>query len=81
MSGLIGASPRAVYNHRISALKIEVDLHDEVSFQNLARTFDQEFGRDNSYQASIDRWNKLYECYEKMNGRRVCMIIAGILHP
>jgi hypothetical protein len=56
---------RAVYNHRISALKIEVDLHDEVSFQNLARTFDQEFGRDNSYQASIDRWNKLYECYEK----------------
>jgi hypothetical protein len=56
---------RAVYNHRISALKIGVDLHDESSFQDLATTFDQEFGRDNSYQASIDRWNKLYECYER----------------
>lgn len=55
---------RAVYNHRISALRISVDLHDELSFEDLGRTFDQEFGKDNSYQSSIDRWNAIYEIYQ-----------------
>jgi hypothetical protein len=55
---------RAVYNHRISALRISVDLHDELSFEDLGRTFDQEFGKDNTYQSSIDRWNAIYEIYQ-----------------
>lgn len=55
---------RAVYNHRISALQINVDLHDDLSFEDLGRTFDQEFGKDNSYQSSIDRWNAIYEMYQ-----------------
>lgn len=55
---------RAVYNHRISALQISVDLHDDLSFEDLGRTFDPEFGRDNSYQSSIDRWNAVYEIYQ-----------------
>lgn len=54
---------RAVYNHRISALRIGVDLHDDLSFEDLGRTFDVEFGKDNSYQASIDRWNAVFDVY------------------
>lgn len=56
---------RAVYNHRISALRANVDLHDDTSFADLGKTFDQEFGKDNSYQSSIDRWNTIYEIYQK----------------
>ncbi|HHW33383.1 MAG TPA: hypothetical protein GXX24_04460 [Paracoccus solventivorans] len=56
---------RAVYNHRISSLKIKVDLHDDQSFENLGRTFDQEFDRDNFYQSSIDRWNEVYDIYQR----------------
>jgi len=55
---------RAVYNHRISALRIGVDLHDELSFEDLGRTFDLEFSKDFSYQASIDRWNDVFELYK-----------------
>lgn len=56
---------RAVYNHRISALQISVDLHDELSFEDFGRTFDQELDKDNSYQSSIVRWNAVYEIYQK----------------
>lgn len=56
---------RAVYNHRISALQISVDLHDDLSFEDLGRTVDQEFSKDISYQSSIDRWNAIYEIYHK----------------
>lgn len=58
---------RAVYNHRISALRIGVDLHDGLSFEDLGRTFDQEFGKDNSYQSSIDRWNAIFDIYQNNN--------------
>lgn len=56
---------RAVHNHRISALSIGVDLHDELSFKDLGRTVDPAFPADDCYQASIDRWNSLHECYAK----------------
>jgi hypothetical protein len=56
---------RAVYNHRISALRIGVDLHDDLSFEDLGRTFDLEFSKDNQYQSSVDRWNAVYDLYQK----------------
>lgn len=56
---------RAVHNHRISALTIDVDLHDEKSFESLGQTFDQRFSADIRYQSSIDRWNALYDVWSK----------------
>jgi hypothetical protein len=34
---------RAVHNHRISALAMNVDLHDEQSFKDLGKTLDEAF--------------------------------------
>jgi hypothetical protein len=48
---------RAVHNHCISALAINVDLHDEQSFKNLGRTLDEAFPADDCYQAAIVRWS------------------------
>ena len=56
---------KAVHNHRIAALAINVDLHDEQSFSDLGRTADPAFPANDCYQAEIDRWNALYECYAK----------------
>src|SRR6266498_5419566 len=56
---------KAVHNHRISALAIDVDLHDEQSFKDLGRTFDQAFPADDCYQAAIVRWNAVFDCYAK----------------
>ena len=55
----------AVYNHRISALKMNVDLHDERSFRDLGLTYDPAFERRVMYQSSIDRWNTLFDAYAK----------------
>jgi hypothetical protein len=55
----------AVFNHRISALTMRVDLHDEKSFRNLGLTYDAAFDRQLMYQSSIDRWNTLFEGYAK----------------
>jgi hypothetical protein len=54
---------KAVHNHRISALSIDVDLHTEESFKDLGRTIDPAFPADSCYQASVDRWNAVYDCY------------------
>lgn len=56
---------KAVNNHRISALRLNVDLHDEQSFTDLGRTFDVGFDQDLSYQSSIERWNAVADAYEK----------------
>ena len=56
---------KAVQTHRLSALQVGVDLHDESTFTDLARTFDPAFSSDLFYQSSIDRWNALFELYEK----------------
>jgi len=55
----------AVYNHRLSALTIGVDLHDEASFEDLGNSRDIGFNADNNYQSSIDRWNTLFDVYCK----------------
>ena len=55
---------RAVYNHRLSALNIHVDLHDDASFEDLGNTVDIAFNEDNYYQSSIDRWNTISKFYE-----------------
>ena len=54
---------KAVHNHRISALSIDVDLHTEESFKDLGRTIEPAFPADSCYQASVDRWNAVYDCY------------------
>lgn len=54
---------KPVYNHRLSALNIGVDLHDEASFEDLGSTRDVGFNHDNFYQSSIDRWNAVYDVY------------------
>jgi hypothetical protein len=56
---------KAVHNHRISALKMSVDLHDDDSFVNLGQTLDVAFPADNCYQAGISRWSSVVECYLK----------------
>ena len=56
---------RPVTNHRLSALVIDVDLHDETSFRELGRTSDEAFPADSHYQSSIERWEALYTAYEK----------------
>jgi hypothetical protein len=54
---------KAVHNHRISALSINVDLHTEESFKDLGKTIDPAFPSDSCYQATVDRWNSVYDCY------------------
>lgn len=57
---------KAVHNHRISALAMNVDLHDEQSFKDLGKTLDESFPADDCYQAALARWNAVYDIY-KMN--------------
>ena len=54
---------KAVHNHRISALSIDVDLHDEQSFKDLGETVDPAFPADDCYQSSLDRWIIVNEYY------------------
>ena len=54
---------RPLINHRLSALVLNVDLHDETSFQELGRTADEAFPADNHYQSSISRWEAVYQSY------------------
>lgn len=72
---------RAVHNHRISALEIDVDLHDEESFIDLGRTVDAGFPADNCYQASIERWNIVYDCYSKNTWSDVLFDVARNVAP
>jgi hypothetical protein len=56
---------KAVHNHRISALAMNVDLHDEQSFKDLGKTLDEAFPADNCYQAALSRWITVYGVYRK----------------
>jgi hypothetical protein len=56
---------KAVYNHRLSALTIGVDLHDEASFEDLGNARDIGFNADINYQSSVDRWNVVFDIYSK----------------
>ena len=56
---------RAVYNHRLSALAINVDLHDESSFQDLGRAVDPNFPAETHYQSSLKRWDAVQDSYDK----------------
>lgn len=55
----------AVYNHRISALSINVDLHDQKSFEDLGRSKLQDFDKPHHYQSTIGNWEKVLDAYEK----------------
>lgn len=56
---------RAVFNHRLSALRVNVDLHDDSSFEDFGNSRVIGFNRDDFYQSSIDRWNALYDAWSK----------------
>lgn len=56
---------KAVHNHRVSALSMKVDLHDEASLIDLGSSFDPAFNTDVRYQSSIDRWNDVFDAYYK----------------
>jgi len=56
---------RAVNNHRLTALSLSVDLHDEFSFSDLGKTIDPAFPNIKAYQSEIENWNVLYEIYER----------------
>lgn len=80
---------KAVHNHRMSALAMGVDLHTDQSFTDLGKSIDVAFPSDCAYQASIDRWNNVQECYEKNSWAKelynlnrnvvpLCMSPAGV---
>jgi hypothetical protein len=56
---------KPVHNHRISALAMNVDLHDEQSFKDLGKTLDEAFPDDDCYQAALSRWNTVYDSYTR----------------
>jgi hypothetical protein len=40
-------------------------LHDEESFKDLGRTYNAGFPTNDCYQGDINRWNDLFECFQK----------------
>jgi hypothetical protein len=71
----------AVHNHRISALAIGVDLHDEKSFRDLGKTTDPAFPSDELYQSSVDRWNALNDCYSNNGWANVLFDLSRNVAP
>ncbi|MEC3886930.1 hypothetical protein [Xanthomonas campestris] len=63
--GYILLKSKAVSNHRLSSLSIDVDLHTEDSFVSVGKTLDLSFPRENYYQSSIDAWNEVDLCYSR----------------
>lgn len=72
---------KAVYNHRISALKVRVDLHDESSFEDLGNARDVNFNADLFYQSSVDRWNDVFEAFSKNSWSESLFQIGRNLAP
>ena len=56
---------RTLTNHRLSALALDVDLHDETSFLDLGRRADESFPDDQYYQSSLSRWEALDAAYSR----------------
>lgn len=54
---------RAMRNHKLSALTIRVDLHNDASFETLGRTYNPLFPNIEAYQGSIERWQALEDTY------------------
>jgi hypothetical protein len=55
----------AVYNHRISALSVNVDLHDQRSFEDLGRSKQLDFNLPHYYQSSLVGWDQVIAAYKK----------------
>ncbi|TPK75520.1 hypothetical protein FJ930_05360 [Mesorhizobium sp. B2-4-15] len=62
-SAFVLMGSRSSRNHRLAALDMNVDLHDEDSFTALGRSLDPVFPNIEAYQASIDRWQSLEDVY------------------
>jgi len=57
---------KAVHNHRMSALLMGVDLHNDASFIDLGRSLDPAFPEDVCYQSSLSRWGLVDESFQKL---------------
>lgn len=53
----------APYNHRVSALHLNVHLHDEVSFREIGSLVDPSFPDATHYQSALARWDFLNDAY------------------
>lgn len=62
---------RPVSNHRLSALKLNVDLHYEDSFRVLGKVSAENFADDLMYQSSIDRWEIVFDAYSKYSWSKI----------
>ncbi|RRH69030.1 hypothetical protein [Falsigemmobacter faecalis] len=71
----------AVYNHRISALSINVDLHDQKSFEDLGRSKLLDFDMPHHYQSTIDNWEKVSDAYDKCVWSKTAFEIARNTTP
>lgn len=72
---------KAVNNHRLSALQLGIDIHDEFSFLDFGRTFDIAFNKDSTYQSSIDRWNEVYDCYTRSEWSQELYLLGRNIVP
>jgi hypothetical protein len=72
---------KAVDNHRLSALSIAVDLHDENSFRELGNSYDPGFEMESKYQSSIDRWNDVYDCFIKNGWSEPLFLLSRNITP
>lgn len=71
----------AVFNHRISALKVDVDLHDEKSFEELGKTVSEDFNTDSCYQSAIERWDTVYNSYTKYKWTEETFLLCRDIAP
>lgn len=68
--GYVLLKGKAVSNHRLSSLSMNIDLHTEQSFISVGKTLDISFPSVPFYQSSIDTWNLVDECYSKSSWSR-----------
>lgn len=52
-------------NHRLTALTLQIDLHDEDSFIDLSRSYDPSFPTVTHYQSEIENWDRVEAAYRK----------------
>lgn len=62
---ILGQKP--VHSHRISALDMGIDIHDDSSFRDLGKSKVIDFDSDKFFQSSLDRWEKVSELLDKLS--------------
>lgn len=76
---ILNKSP--VENHRLAATAINVDLHSESTFSELAALSNPAFDKDTNYQSNVERWQKLQSAYEKYSWTQPLFVCVKHLVP